>query len=137
MNLLEHFVGSEADFGPAGETSGFPAEVRGRCDVEVLDLASGSVLKRMARLLVLRRRVARSRGKLRASGATEIGSFGFYPDLNAPTIVYDLAGPARPYVENHMLPGKGLIRAFVLRAAAAWAGCDPRVGAVVVVGARR
>jgi hypothetical protein len=138
MNVLEHFVGAQADFaGPSKAVDSLAAEATNQCSVETLDLLGAGPLARIVYLFLLRSWVARARRRLRRLGATAIGSYGFYPDLHAPTFVFDLDGPARHYVECNMLPGGGRLRSLTARVVTFWAGCDPRVGAVVVVGTKR
>ncbi len=136
-NLLEHFV--EVGAGSAAVAATFSGRSPGspRCAVEILDLSERGRLSRTARLLSLRLWLGRARHRLRSQGATPVGSYGFYPSLDAPFIVYDLAGEARTYVELNMLAGTGPMHVLTIRVLSFLIGCDPRVGAIVVVGTKR
>jgi|WetSurMetagenome_2_1015567.scaffolds.fasta_scaffold367976_2 hypothetical protein len=121
MNILDHFVSPDRE-GAA---------------VEVVLLASDNPCLWAARMATLRIRCAWVRRRLRASGAAGTRSFAFYPTLESPSIVYELAIPARRYAESSLLPGGGRVPPTVRRILATVAGCDPGVSAVVVLGCRR
>lgn len=102
-----------------------------------LPISSGGRMLRVAGLLSLPIRIAATKRLLVRCGATPAGCYGVSPDLQEPTVVYELRGKAGRYAERHLLSGRrawpsavacGLLRALV--------GCDPSLGAVLVIGKR-
>jgi len=132
MNLEEHFVA-----GGPGLTSTEPARMDlAPLRLVVVHVSSGGRVASLCRVLTLRPAVAWATWRLYAAGAGEVRVFGFFPDVESPTVVYELDGPAQDYVESHILPAGGSLPGPVRRLLRAWAGCDPGVGAVVVVAGR-
>src|SRR6185295_19453951 len=75
-----------------------------------------------------RRRVEKT---MRDAGAEIAGRLGVDPDIDAPSCVYELGTAASEYADRCLRP-RGRLRA-IRRAIEAIAGCDPALGAVVIV----
>jgi hypothetical protein len=87
---------------------------------------------RATTVLTLRWRVWRAKRALARQGATFVGTFGVEPNLRTPSIVYELNSAAGSYADRCLRAGG---RAPTLRRLAAmWCGCDPALGAILVVG---
>ena len=136
MNTIEHFIGGEREGRCADGDEATGLDLRA-IRHGVIKLSARSRVGALTRLLKLRASVTWLRWRLRAWGATEIRAFAFFPTLDSPTIVYELAGRARRYVETHVLPTDAGLSGPARRFLATVAGCDPGVGGVVVVGRRR
>jgi hypothetical protein len=102
-----------------------------------LPVSSGGRMLRVAGLLSLPIRIAATERLLVRCGAMPMGCYGVSPDLRQPTVVYKLRGGASRYAERHLLYSQrtwpaavvcGLLRTLV--------GCDPSLGAVLVIGKR-
>ena len=64
-----------------------------------------------------------------------MGRYGLAPDLATPTVVYQLEGAAARYTEEHLLLApRSRFAAVVFGILRLWAGCDPSLGAILVVG---
>ncbi|SRR6266516_247925 len=96
-------------------------------------------LTRLAGLITLPARVAAAKRAILCAGGTRLeGCYGVYPALEAPTFVYELGGPADAYATTHLIPGRSAgISGWLRRALARWIGCEPSLGAVLVVGRKR
>ena len=137
VNLAEHFIGLAPSI-QTGLRSTSPADIDvAPLRLVVLQVSSGGRLASLGRALSLRPSLAWVRWRMRASGAGEVRAFAFFPDVESPSVVYELDSPAQDYVESHVLPAGGRLPAPVRRLLAAWAGCDPGVAAVVVAGRTR
>jgi hypothetical protein len=96
---------------------------------------NGTALSRALTLLALPFRVRRAERALRLAGARIVGRFGVDPDLDAPSCVYELDTAAAEYADRCLRPrGRG---AALRRALGRWCGCDPALGAIVIVGRKR
>ncbi|HMB04978.1 MAG TPA: hypothetical protein VKP69_14715 [Isosphaeraceae bacterium] len=101
----------------------------------VLRLRGRGRLRRSLDLLTLPARMAAAEGALAHCGATPAGRYGVAPNLRAPTVLYRLGGAAAAYAEARLLPGAERWPFSVLRKGLGrWAGCDPSLGAVLVIG---
>jgi hypothetical protein len=100
-----------------------------------LELPHGSRFRRLAGALGLPFGVARAERALARGGAELAGRYGVAPDLDAPTVVYQLGGAAARYAEENLLLGR---RSWPVAALCwtlrLWTGCDPSLGAILVVG---
>ena len=134
MNTAEHFVWQDASNRPDDATRDGVAVDARVLRLAVVELSGAGRLGSLGRLLVLRGSVAWRRWRLRAWGARDVRAFAFFPELDSPTVVYELSGRAQLYVESHILPAQSSLPAPIRRLLAAFVGCDPGVGAVVVVG---
>jgi hypothetical protein len=100
-----------------------------------LELPPGSRFRRIAGALSLPFRLARAERALARCGAVLGGRYGVAPDLDAPTIIYQLGGAAARYAEeNLLLSPRSWPAAIVCWALRIWIGCDPSLGAILVVG---
>jgi hypothetical protein len=100
-----------------------------------LELPHGSLMLRMAGALGLPARVVRTERALARGGAELMGRYGVAPDLGAPTVVYQLRSTAARYAEENLLMGRRSWPATTLcRILRLWMGCDPSLGAILVVG---
>jgi hypothetical protein len=100
-----------------------------------LELSHGSRLHRAIKTLTLRHRVADAERELARSGAVPAGRFGVAPDLAAPTVVYQIGVAAALYAEEHLLLApRSRSAALVCGILRIWGGCDPSLGAILVIG---
>jgi len=100
-----------------------------------LELSHGSRFLRMIKTLTLPYRVAGAERELARSGAEPAGRYGVAPDLATPTVVYQLGVAAGRYAEEHLLlTARSRPAAVVCALLRMWAGCDPSLGAVLVIG---
>jgi hypothetical protein len=94
-----------------------------------------SRLARLRSLLVLRFRAAALRRALAETGAVDIRHFGLYPDLDEPSLTYELGSVAERHAEWGRLPRSRSWPLAVMRGSLRrWSGCDPSLGALVIVG---
>lgn len=94
-----------------------------------------SRLARLRILLVLRFRAAALRRALAETGAVDIRHFGLYPELEEPTLAYELGSAAERHAERGLLPRSrswplAIIRGSLRR----WSGCHPSLAALFIVG---
>jgi hypothetical protein len=137
VNLAEHFIGLAPSI-QTGLRSTSPADIDvAPLRLVVLPVSSGGRLASLGHVLSLRPLVAWAKWRIRASGAREVRVFAFFPDVESPSVVYELDSPAQHYVESHILPAGGGLPASLRWLLAAWAGCDPGIAAVVVAGRTR
>ena len=88
-------------------------------------------LTRLASLALLRVRVRQIERELARAGAAIVARYGVDPHLDAPACVYELNTPASIYADRYLRPRGRLLAA---RRVAAWCfGCDPALGAVILV----
>jgi hypothetical protein len=100
-----------------------------------LELPDGGRSRRMAAILTLSSRMAAAERTLERCGAEPAGRYGVAPDLRAPTILYQIGSAAARYGEEHLLLSPRPLLASALCAIfRLWTGCDPSLGAVLVVG---
>jgi len=101
----------------------------------VLDLGHVSRIRRLAGAIRAPRSIARAERVLARAGAEPSGRYGVEPDLDAPTVVYQLGGDAARYAEDNLLLGaRPAAVAAMCRVLRLWLGCDPSLGAILVVG---
>lgn len=111
----------------------------GRRVVVCEDTAPGEGPARLVGWLTCRARVARARRWLLAAGATHVRTLAVVPGHESLLLVYELAGTAQPYLEQHVVPGtpgapwwRRATKTLVSRLT----GVDVSVAMVVVVGER-
>lgn len=80
-------------------------------------------------------RVRKCERALRASGCCHVARYGVEPSLDAPSLVFELGSIAQEYATTHLLGHSGRW-SFVRRILAWWLGCDPSVGAIILIGTR-
>lgn len=86
---------------------------------------------RLLSLGVLRRRLGQIERAFAAGGAAVVARYGVDPNLDAPSCIYDLHTSASDYADRNLRPRGRLV---ALRRIAAWCvGCDPALGALVLV----
>jgi hypothetical protein len=86
---------------------------------------------RLLSLGVLRRRLGQIERAFAAGGAEIVARYGVDPNLDAPSCIYDLHTSASDYADRNLRPRGRLV---ALRRVAAWCvGCDPALGALVLV----
>ena len=123
---------AQALFGvnPANEPDDSGAELRILC-------IDGPPIKRILTMLTLRARVRIDEYRLRRSGRGHVRAFAVTPDLTRPFCISEMRTPAAAYARQNLRLGAAG-DATVLRRFVEWImGCDPSVGAVVLVGTRR
>jgi hypothetical protein len=91
-------------------------------------------LTRLVSLALLRRRLRQIERAIVSGGAQIVARYGVDPNLDAPSCIYDLHTPASDYADRNLRPRGRLVA--VRRIAARWLGCDPALGALVLVAAR-
>ena len=92
----------------------------------------------MVKTLRLPNEVTQVERALVQSGAEPVGRYGVAPDLATPTVVYQLGGSAARYAEKQLLLiPRSRPAAAVCKILRFWAGCDPSLGAILVVGRKR
>lgn len=89
-------------------------------------------IKRLLTLITLRFQRRRAVRALRASGAEVLAHFGVEPSLSRPSWFYELDSAAADYTVRHMRPRGRFV--VLRRIAERCFGCDPGLGAVLVVG---
>lgn len=88
-------------------------------------------LMKLASIAMLRVRVRQAERELARAGAFIVARYGVDPHLDAPACVYELNTQASIYADRYLRP-RG--RWLAPRRVAAWCfGCDPALGAVVLV----
>ena len=93
---------------------------------------NGAPVDRLLTLLTFRLRMHRIVRAMREAGTDQLRRFGVDPDLEMPSCVYELDTDAAQYAERCLRP-RGRFR--LVRRVLTWvAGCDPALGAVVVIG---
>jgi hypothetical protein len=125
---------------PAG---GLPAAERCRAELDalprgsylalVLDTSESGRVRRALAYLALPFLVRRSETLLTRCGADLAGRFGAFPDVDSPTVLFQLGGAAAAYAEARLLP-PGVGPPCLRTALARWAGCDTSLGSIVVIG---
>jgi hypothetical protein len=102
-----------------------------------LDLRHVNRLRRLAGAIRAPRCITRAERALARAGAEPAGRYGVAPDLDAPTVVYQLGGAAARYAEKNLLLGtRSRAVAALCRVLRLWMGCDPSLGAILVDGRR-
>ena len=78
------------------------------------------------------RAIARGVG---SGGGTVVGRYAVYPDLAKSTIAYTLGSPAQQYSEAYLIarPSMTLLSRAIRFLISRWSGCDPSVGAIILV----
>jgi hypothetical protein len=103
-----------------------------------LELSHGSRFHRTIKILTLPFRAAGVERELARSGADPVGRYGVAPDLATPTVVYQLGVAASRYAEERLLlTARSRPAAVVCAILRMWAGCDPSLGAILVVGRKQ
>jgi len=97
----------------------------------IVPIPPGKVL-RLLTLLSLPLRLWVVERRLLRTGVVVAGRYGCYPDAVCPALVFQFGSSAARYTHRYLLPSRS--RGLVRRTLSAWAGCDPSVGAVVIVG---
>ena len=92
-------------------------------------------LTRLCAWFVLPLRLAMAERRLARAGILPVARFACYPDLKSPTLVYQLRSAARRYAEDCLIPTAP--HRLARRALSTWAGCDPTVGGIVIVGMKQ
>ena len=90
---------------------------------------------RLLTLTTLRYRLRQVRRTIEHGGAAIVGTFGVDPSLESAAFVYELHSAAALYADRCLRP-KGRA-AFIRRMAARLFGCDPTLGAVVLLARKR
>jgi hypothetical protein len=101
----------------------------------VLRLPAGKSA-RIASWIFLRVRLALAERRLAAGGLAVVGRYACYPTAASPALVYELGTPAARYAEEYLIPRhqNRKVSALLRRGLSTWAGCDPSVGDIVVIG---
>jgi hypothetical protein len=88
-------------------------------------------LTRLISLALLRRRLRQIEHAFTSGGAQVVARYGVDPNLDAPSCIYDLHTSASDYADRNLRPRGRLV---ALRRMAEWCvGCDPALGALVLV----
>jgi hypothetical protein len=118
-----------------------PFEPR-RIDTSISALASGEHfayalgldtpwLKRLVMMSTLRVRLRRAERAITKAGGQIVGRYGVEPNLASPFCVFELQTTASEYAGRCLRP-EGTARPL-RRIASWWFGCDPALGAIVVL----
>lgn len=121
--------------------------LRRRCRAAFSSLAPGETLSvvmiidaagvaKAGRWLPLPFQLAAVTGAIIAEHGIVLGRYGVTPDLARPTVLYELRTPAQRYAQAFLL-SRSRQNAFsrgIRKILSLWAGCDPAVGAVVLIG---
>ena len=103
----------------------------GECIAFAIPL-NGAPADRLLALVTFRLRMRRIVRAMRDAGAEQMRRFGVDPDLEMPSCIYELDTDAAHYAERCLRP-RGRFR--LVRRVICWlAGCDPALGAIVVIG---
>lgn len=125
----------DAETGSGAAARELLARVAPRGHVAILlRLESAGAVQRLLQFAGLPTRVRRAANMLRSMGIADCERFAVSPDVRQPVFIYSLRPPAAAYARNNLLPPNrgagGALRWLITR----WAGCDPSVGAVLVIG---
>ncbi len=140
LSIGSHVVLFQNVAGRAGRLAAYRTVVEGVASGTylgiVVSIADGGRMRRLAHLVTARARVAAAERAILQAGRTTLeGRYGVYPSPQSPTLVFELGGSAETYATAHLIPGTITGMAAILRRTIArWAGYDPTLGAVVVVG---
>jgi hypothetical protein len=107
---------------------------RGECAGCALPIA-GPPLRRLWAYVTLPWRRWQAERVFASTGAEVIGRWGVDPDLDSPSCVFELGSYADQYAGAH-LRRRGS-KVALRRALARVFGCDPALGAVIIVGRKR
>jgi hypothetical protein len=103
----------------------------------VIGVGEGTLSRRIGRLFLLRARLALVRRMLLSAGLRIEGSFAVSPDTRAPSLIYRLGGGAERYSRECLtLRGNASRLKLLRRLGTAVSGCDPSVGAIVMIAGR-
>ena len=106
----------------------------GECIAFAIPL-NGSAAQRLRALATYRLRTRRILRALHLAGVEQIRRFGVDPDLEMPSCIYELDTDAAEYAERCLRP-RGRLHQLRL-AVRLLAGCDPALGAIVIVARKR
>lgn len=102
--------------------------------VLILRLDAKGAVSRLLQFLSLPMRIGRNTRALRAAGVGSFERFAVSPDVRQPVVIHSLRAAAAAYARRNFLPSArglaGIARGWLSR----WAGCDPSVGAILIVG---
>jgi hypothetical protein len=112
------------------------AEAPAGSTVIILIRAEETGFARLSHWLLLPFQLAVALRALARHGATLLGSFAVFPDVRTSTLLYELRSPAQRYAERFLVARspESWPTAVLRKCLSAWAGCDPSMGAVVVIG---
>ena len=116
--------------GTAALRSSIQALSQGECVAFAIRL-TGPAADRLRAAVTFRSRRRAVEHTMRQEGAEIVARLGVDPDLDAPGCVYELGTAAGRYADRHLRP-RGRARA-TRRLFARLFGCDPALGAVVIV----
>lgn len=94
-------------------------------------------LRRLFRLFSLRLRVASEKRMLLRAGADRCAVYGVFPRVDSLRLLYEVDTAAAAYAHTHLIYNgnkSGILRSLLFRVMTCIAGCDPSLGAVLVVG---
>jgi hypothetical protein len=106
--------------------------------IVVLESSSNGALRRLLTWLLTRVRARAAERAIVRAGGIPAGRYGLFPSAAKPVVSYQLHSAASAYAESRLLslraghPFVARVRALVSRLV----GCDPSIGAFVVVGRR-
>lgn len=145
--LVRLFLGSDPRLSPAGVarwTHLFTRDAAAMSDVPsggwfmvALKMDEGSAIARLAAWAWTLVRMRLVEVRLRQLSFAPAACFGVYPSLGDPGLVFEMNTSAAGYASAFLLPQDAGTRGRIRRWLAAWSGCDPSLGAVVVVARRR
>ena len=84
-------------------------------------------------MLPLRRRMAER--TFASADAEVLGCWGVHPDVESPSCIFDLRSSADTYAGQHLRPRGSKV--ILRRVLSAIFGCDPALGAIVIIGRKR
>jgi hypothetical protein len=125
----------DADPSSGAATRELLAAVAPRGHVAILlRLEATGALQRLLQFGALPGRMRRAANTLRSMGIANSERFAVSPDVGQPVFIYSLRQPSAAYARDNILPPNkgvaGALRWLISR----WAGCDPSIGAVLVIG---
>lgn len=106
----------------------------GECVAYAVQL-TGTPVVRLRAVAGFRATCRRIERTMEALGASVVGHFAVDPDFDNPSCFYELGGAAAAYADRCLRPRGRAER--IRRLIARVAGCDPALGAVLIVGRKR
>lgn len=96
---------------------------------------TGSPVTRLLSFALLPLRRWTAERTFAGAGAEILGCWGVHPDVESPSCIFDLRSCADTYAGQHLRPRGSKV--MLRRVLAAIFGCDPALGAIVIIGRKR
>lgn len=138
MTLLEDVLGLAFTLLRHDQVGEPQSELRGAIDAAPPGAVVGYAIplntplrRRLATLIGLRYHLWRVARSMQRAGALPLGRYGVEPNLESPALVFELNTAASAYADRCFRPrGRALL---ARRCAARVFGCDPALGAILVI----